>query len=265
MKPSKTFLRKMELLMFDKELAEYNQNGFCKIESFFSIDEIANFENELKKFVEAYSKQLKWDEINYAKDGVINSIHRLAGIGAIPDTFFSRLLSSSRMMNLAKTFLNDDADPRRMELFAKPAKVGMKSPWHQDNFYWCIKNANAITIWAALDYCGIENGGVEYYKGSHKWGLLDHTDSFAPGSSQTIADKAMLEQKKDQIVCLNLKPGDLMIHHSLTIHGSKDNLSDRARRGLTFQYKGINAHYDPEMQKHYQDRLNFQVGLRQKS
>lgn len=251
--------------MFEKELAEYNENGFCRIESFFTSAEIQNFETELKKFVELYAKQLKWDEINYTKDGTLNSIHRLAGIGAIPDTYFSALINSPRMTNLAKLFLNDDADPRRMELFAKPAKVGMKSPWHQDNYYWCIDNANAITIWAALDFCGPENGGVEYIKGSHKWGLVDHTDSFAPGSSQTVADKDLLEKNKNNVVCLKLKPGDLMIHHSLTIHGSQDNLSDKARRGLTFQYKGIHANYDKEMQKHYQDRLNYQVGLRQKT
>ena len=38
------------------------------------------------------------------------------------------------------------------------------------------------------------------------------------------------------VVDLELQPGDVSMHHPLTVHGSKPNLSDRRRCGLTIRY-----------------------------
>ena len=38
-----------------------------------------------------------------------------------------------------------------MSTFAKPKKVGMASPMHQDNFYWNLKDPNCFTMWIAID------------------------------------------------------------------------------------------------------------------
>ncbi len=249
--------------MYEQYVKEYQDNGWTRVPSLFSRDEVSALEDELVNFVKKRAEVLKRDEINFTPDGKINSIHRLAGIDADnSDNYFFGLLNSDRMKNFAQHFLNDESEGRRMELFAKPAGVGMKSPWHQDNFYWCISNANALTIWVALDTCGSFNGGVSYISGSHKWGLQEHTDSFAPGSSQTVANQELLKSSEKLMVCPDLQPGDALIHHSLTIHGSADNLSQSSRRGITFQYKGVHAEYDKRMQQHYNSRLNAQVDMR---
>ena len=39
----------------------------------------------------------------------------------------------------------------KCELFAKPSKIGIMSPPHQDNYYWCLKNGKSLTFWIALD------------------------------------------------------------------------------------------------------------------
>ena len=50
------------------------------------------------------------------------------------------------------------------ELFAKPANVGIPAPLHQDNYFWCLKNNEALTVWIALDKANNRNGGVFYFK-----------------------------------------------------------------------------------------------------
>ena len=40
---------------------------------------------------------------------------------------------------------------------------------HQDNYYWNLKNPNAVTMWIALTPTKI-NGAIEYLIGSHKFG-----------------------------------------------------------------------------------------------
>jgi phytanoyl-CoA hydroxylase len=244
-------------------LTEYKEKGFTKIEGFFSTDELSNLESELQKFIDEHTENMVRDEINYTSSGQINSIHRLAGIKSGIESYFSNLLNKSKFRELAAVFLEDEAEVRNMEFFAKPAREGLKSPWHQDNFYWGVAGGNALTIWLSLDHCDETNGAVKYVVGSHKLGTIDHKDSFAPGSSQTVADESLMADK-DKVVCLSLKPGDILIHHSDTIHGSDDNKSDRSRRGITFQYKGKNSEYDQEMINHYLSRLEKQVNMRQK-
>ena len=66
---------------------------------------------------------------------------------------------------------------KNLEVFAKPAKSGMRAPFHQDNFYWNIKNKMAINTWIAIDKANINNGGLIYLEGSHKKGLFEHLNS----------------------------------------------------------------------------------------
>ena len=52
------------------------------------------------------------------------------------------------------------------------------------------------------------------------------------------------------------------MHHSLTIHGSKENKSHKNRRGLTFQYKSENSYYDKDLKLKYEKSLNSQIARR---
>lgn len=250
---------------FEKLKADYDRDGYVVVPNVFTEEEVKTVENELLNFIAEYADNMKRDEINFSSPGVINSIHRLAGYDAKDGTYFSNLLESEKMGDIAKVFLDDEADPRRAEFFGKPAKVGLKSPWHQDNFYWGVADNNALTIWLALDHCDETNGGITYIKGSHTMGVVDHVDSFAPGSSQMVKDENLTNGSRGEVVTPTLKPGDVVIHHSLTIHGSADNHSERSRRGVTFQFKGKNSEYDEEMISHYRKRLNMQVDMRENS
>ena len=110
------------------------------------------------------------------------------------------------------------------EFFAKPALIGLKSPAHQDNFYWSINNQKGLTIWISFNKANRSNGGVYYYSGSHKLGLLKHKPSFAPGSSQTISNKKLIEKSA------GLNIGDC-VYITVVVHGSTKNTSKISREG----------------------------------
>ena len=146
------------------------------------------------------------------------------------------------------------------ELFAKPAKHGLPVPIHQDNYYWCVKNSNALTIWIALDKVTKLNGGLCYYEKSHQVGLLKHSPSYAKGSSQKIANKNILNKFKKRFP--NLYPGDALIHHCLTVHGSKKNRTRFNRRALTLQFRDKNSTIDKILKRNYEKQLKDQIKLR---
>ena len=179
------------------------------------------------------------------------------------DDYFKKFSQKKKFIELAEYLLASEAEFRKCEMFAKPAKVGLASPMHQDNYLWAIKNNNGLTFWVALDDCDMTNGGLTYIPSSHKKGLLEHEDSFAPGTSQKVK-KDILEKEfpnTDSITPI-LNRGDLLVHHCLTVHGSNVNTSNKSRRGFTIQFKDKNSPYDEKLLNHYQTRLEAQLKLR---
>ena len=129
------------------------------------------------------------------------------------------------------------------EIFAKPNKTGKRVPFHQDNFYWNIKNDKAANVWIALNKVDKTNGGLIYYKGSHKLGLKTHSASNIPGSSQEIKAET-LKKINLELAQPKLNPGDCIIHHCNVIHGSKANKSNRARLAIAIRFISKNAKID---------------------
>ena len=247
--------------MFENELKAYDDNGFSILKSFFDESEVKKIKEEIQNYIDDVVPTLTGRDINYV-DGEINSIHALHK----SDNYFHVIANSEKVRTAAGIFLNATPELRGAELFAKPAKKGLSSPMHQDNFYWCVKGANALTMWVALDDCNFDNGGLTYYSGSHKFGVVEHVDSFAPGSSQKIKDDILRDSTGDCVVVTpDVKAGDVLVHHSLTFHGSDANLSERSRRGFTMQFKDKQSVYDAEMKSHYESRLNMQVAAREKN
>ncbi len=240
----------------------YNEKGWVIYKNLFSTDEISsvNFiiNNFLKDKISSINKKSR--AINFTNDNKIsveniNSFHELAKCEEIKN-----FAKKKKVLDIAKIFLDSDPEFRYCELFAKPAKSGLPSPDHQDNYYWAVKGSNALTFWIALDNSNKNNGCVHYYDGSHKYGILSHEASFAKGSSQKVSDVNFL--KKFQISYPELMPGDALIHHSLVVHGSSHNKSETSRKGWTIQFKDKSASYDLDQIKAYEKSLNKQIQLR---
>jgi Phytanoyl-CoA dioxygenase (PhyH) len=119
------------------------------------------------------------------------------------------------------------------QLFYKPAKKGGVVAWHQDYSYWTrTKPVAHLTCWCGLDDSTKENGCLQYIAGSHKWGLLPKP--VIAGELHGIKDFLNEEQKKqfDNPQYAEVKAGEAIFHHPLTLHGSGENKSDKPRRAF---------------------------------
>jgi phytanoyl-CoA hydroxylase len=118
----------------------------------------------------------------------------------------------------------------------KPPFVGSAKLPHQDNAYFRVEPADAcVTCWMALDDATVENGCLHYIAGSHKWGLLPHRA--IPGTPHLVPDLP------DEVewTPAPAKAGDVVIHHSLTVHFSPDNRSPFWRRSFICHYVRADA------------------------
>ena len=249
-----------------KKLKEhYKKKGWVVYKKLFSLKEINSINLIINNFIKKnfLLTDKKTRSINFIDNYDINiknisSFHELAKCDEIKSFAEKKIV-----LDVAKVFLESEPEFRFCELFAKPSKIGLPSPAHQDNYYWGVKGSNALTIWVALDGSKKENGCVHYYDGSHKYGILNHEASFAKGSSQKVSDNNFL--KKFKISYPELLPGDALIHHSLVVHGSSKNISKNSRRGWTIQFKDKNAPYDLEQIKTYEKSLRHQIQSRTQS
>ncbi len=119
------------------------------------------------------------------------------------------------------------------QLFYKPAKKGGVVAWHQDYSYWTrTKPIAHLTCWCGLDDSTKENGCLQYIAGSHRWGLLPKP--VIAGELQGIKDFLSDDQKKQFATpkYAEVKAGEAIFHHPLTLHGSGENKSDKPRRAF---------------------------------
>ena len=146
---------------------------------------------------------------------------------------FHDVLWNPRFLVAASQLLSDK--PVRFwhdQLFCKPAKQGGVVAWHQDYSYWTrTKPIAHLTCWCSLDDSTVENGCLQYVPGSHQWGLLDKPA--LAGDLMGITNFLNAEQLKQfHPVPVEVKAGEAIFHHSLTLHGSGENKSTRPRRAF---------------------------------
>lgn len=112
----------------------------------------------------------------------------------------------------------------------KPAYHGTRLVYHQDR--WSnLDRDPLLTVWTALDPATRENGCVEVYPGTHRYLMNpNHPSGFL---SKEQIDKLTTSGEPDY---LELQPGEAVLLHNWTIHGSDGNRSSQSRRAFSVCY-----------------------------
>lgn len=134
-------------------------------------------------------------------------------------------------------------------LLIKSGGSTKRTPWHQDQSYWCLKANQALTIWSPLDPISAANT-LEFVRGSHRWApvyaavAFDKNSSF-DGSRDGRPEIPDIDSKRDayEIVSWELQPGDCLIFHCRTLHAAPGNPHAHARRVLSTCWAGDDARY----------------------
>ncbi len=108
--------------------------------------------------------------------------------------------------------------------------------WHQDGKYFGLEPHLHVTAWVALSEANVESGCVHVLPGSHKWGDFEHTDD--TGEWNMIKRGQGIRNTFDQEpgTPVQLKPGEMSLHHTDLIHCSKGNSGKDRRIGFGISY-----------------------------
>ena len=226
----------------DEQVSLFNENGFLVGIKMLDDAQVDFLCNELSEVADTNhpSHSLYYEfHSNESADPSTILFHALGAWRIGPG--FHDVLWNPRFLVAASQLLGNV--PVRFwhdQLFWKPAKKGGVVAWHQDYSYWTrTKPVAHLTCWCGLDDATKENGCLQYIAGSHHWGLLPKP--VLTGDIQGIRDFLNDEQKKqfDYPQYSEVKAGEAIFHHSLTLHGSGENKSDKPRRAFV-----INAFAD---------------------
>ncbi|XP_072049050.1 phytanoyl-CoA dioxygenase domain-containing protein 1 homolog [Amphiura filiformis] len=127
------------------------------------------------------------------------------------------------------------------QMFAKPPRHGGVVAWHQDYSYWTrTQPMQHLTIHVAVDAQTLENGGLHYIPGSHRWTrngnplpVTDFNFKDMESIKTILTDEELAEFKP---VPSLLKKGEASFHHPLAVHGSWGNRSEHPRRACVVNY-----------------------------
>jgi hypothetical protein len=132
--------------------------------------------------------------------------------------------------------------------FVKTPGTQQRTAFHQDLAYFQISNDHCVIVWIALDPVDATNGALEYVRGSHLWGETYAPNVFfaqTPFSTSPEKRCPDIEANRDgyEIISFDVRPGDVIVHHVRTVHGSGGNLSTKPRRAISLRYCGDQVRY----------------------
>ncbi len=208
-------------VLSQQQIDGYNNQGFVAPVSIFSKSEIddirAYFDDLLERVVKAGGDSYS-----------ISSAH--LKYGPVYD-----ILTDSRIVDVVADLLGQDVIAWGSHFFCKMPHDGKSVAWHQDASYWPLSPSKAVTAWLAIDDADIENACMKFIAGSHKHGHVTYRPS-SPAEHNVLNQTIDNAEQYGEVVCDELKAGQISLHSDLLLHGSAANDSDRRRCGLTLRY-----------------------------
>jgi ectoine hydroxylase-related dioxygenase (phytanoyl-CoA dioxygenase family) len=137
-------------------------------------------------------------------------------------------------------------------IFVRSPSTQSRTPWHQDQTYWCAEGRHALSIWTCLDPvpAGTE---LEFVRGSHLWERplakpyfdQEHLGGeIDVGEAEFVAipDFSGVDRDKYEFLRWPMDPGDVLVFHGMTVHGGSGDLpEDLWRRSVSAQWLGEDA------------------------
>mgnify|MGYP002004925049 FL=1 len=119
--------------------------------------------------------------------------------------------------------------------FIKEAGTDDFVSWHQDLTYWGLDGEEEVTAWIALSPATVVSGCMRFVAGSQTQ-TVDHRDTHDPRNLLTRGQELTVTVSEDAATEVELRPGQMSLHHGKVFHASHPNRSGDRRIGLAIRY-----------------------------
>jgi ectoine hydroxylase-related dioxygenase (phytanoyl-CoA dioxygenase family) len=145
--------------------------------------------------------------------------------------------SCPAILDVVEGVLGPDIMIYAVEFFIKEARTKAIVTMHQDLTYWGLGATQGLTTaWLALSPATPASGCMDFVRGSHKNPILPHDDTFDANNLLSRGQEVRVDVDPADKTAITLQPGQISLHHGLTIHGSGPNVSDDRRIAAVIRY-----------------------------
>ena len=238
-------LKADDRILTDEQLDEYEELGFIHSIPILSPEEAAHYRAEIDKTCRAIGGQV----------ARLNTLH----------LFFRwawDLSTHPRLLDCLEQILGPNIVLKSTRLFYKRGGSAAYVGWHQDGVMERLEDPRTPAIWLGLTAATVENGCLRVVPRSHRFGLRDHESSpdlppvpgsrSAPVESWACTYGDELSERITRVppdlgsaFDLVMRPGEMSIHHPVTLHGSNPNLSAEPRIGLSASFSSAELYHGP--------------------
>lgn len=151
--------------------------------------------------------------------------------------FVADIARHPAILDVVEGILGPDILVYAAEFFIKEPKTPHVVTMHQDLTYWGLGAIDGmVTAWVALSPATKASGCMDFVRASHKNPILPHKDSFDDNNLLSRGQEVAVEIDEADKTPIVLQPGQMSLHHGLTIHGSGPNSSNERRIGCVIRY-----------------------------
>lgn len=235
-----------------EQQAFFEQQGYLIVPDLLSRGEVAECQREVQRL-----HQLAAD-LEASQDPLSNHFQRepfsqapnhngLPVLRKIENTralspCFTQLAAHPRLVAIVQSLLGADLLLFRSTLMLKPAFHGSAHALHQDSAYWPMEPPALVTASIALDDATPDNGCIKVIPGSHHWGLQEW-GHIAQEQEAPLTNRDDIDRSRQ--IDVPLAAGSAVLFHSLMVHGSGPNQTDRPRNTALYAYFSPHVRYVP--------------------
>ena len=162
---------------------------------------------------------------------------------------YKNFIFNSGISNIAKQLMQS----KKVNLFHEHVlvkEIGSKkrTPWHQDQSYYCVNGRDNCSLWIPLDEVS-KNSSPEFVIGSNKWNKQFLPTKFFGKSYEQKDDEFQnvpnIEKNRNDynIKSWKMNIGDVVAFNFSTVHGAPENKSKNKRRAFSIRFTGDDATY----------------------
>ena len=254
------------LRVSDEEVAALRRDGFLLLKGLSSIEEI-----ELLRapFDRLFSERRGWNAGDLFDMIEIDSTgQELALPQHVWPSRYEPLLRQSNLASSARSIAEQILGPKLENdlehAVYKPPFNGAATPWHQDDAFHRKGSGvpESISIWMPLQDVSLENGCMQYIRGSNRGPLYPHR---SPHNDPRIHGLETVSiPDLTNCVAVPMRAGDAVIHLSRTLHSAGVNFSDQPRRAYVLGFS-VRARRDRILTRDHPWNLEKQTAREQRA
>ncbi len=226
----------------DEQRQQYLDQGFVLVRGLLSACELEPYKTRAREFalgkIPPGADKMVVKDVRVAK-GLVKPEDPEKGLWKYlnPDKYdplFAAYPSQPAIVDIVEDLIGPDIKAFLVMFIYKPPMLDSVHPYHQDAYYFMFEPHDyCVGTWLPLDPVDTTNGTIHVIPGSHKWGLLPHSEQ---GGKAKIFGVEGYDDRADELT-FEVNPGDCLFFHSRLLHKTGSNLSsDRHRRVMTVHF-----------------------------